>query len=499
MAYFEGKGYAFSWDWHDTYQEANNKAFHVAKVMRMDLLQDIHDAVGKTLTEGTTEADFRRELEPKLKAKGWWGRQKVLAPSGEEQEVQLGSPWRLRTIYTNNLNTSLAAGRWQAFAANADKRPYLQFVCVLDSHTRPSHRILHGKIFHISDPIWKTMAPPLDWGCRCRLRALSADDVKERGLKISNSEGTLSKEDRLVSESTGEMKPVTVYTDPKSGKRVATGPGWDYNPGMTDYQVDTKPYDKDLVQAYEAEVKSEGLAARIPVKTNADIEKLLTQFDKENPGHFQQGFTSLDFTRSGRMMMGASQDGQILISTGTFSDGFKPDRELRSALGKIGRGEDLSFHEEYSLEALWHEIGHTRSKGWVPKAGRPTHVTQVMETLNQWVARNTYPEFLKILGGEAKHQEAILDNGLGYRTWIRNFREMLTLAGIDETAALGVLRPLSVESNWYALPQEVPAQLAGLMAKPELAEKLKRAMRHLDVSQTDAFKRIVGEILKEGV
>jgi SPP1 gp7 family putative phage head morphogenesis protein len=222
----------------------------VAKVMRMDLLKDIREAVEKTLTEGTTYEQFRRELEPKLKAKGWWGRVKQLSPEGVEQEVTLGSPWRLKTIFRTNIQTAYAAGRWRQFEENKDKRPYLEYVAVLDGNTRPSHKVLDGKVFRVDDPIWRTMTPPLDWGCRCRLRALSAEDMEEDGKKLSNSRGTLSQEERLVSEATGELRPVTVYQDPKSGKRVSTAPGFDYNPGMRTFAPDPKAYPPDLMREY---------------------------------------------------------------------------------------------------------------------------------------------------------------------------------------------------------------------------------------------------------
>src|SRR6185503_13553047 len=117
--YFRGKGYAISWDWYDTWQEANSKAFTVAKVTRLDILRDIRSSVDKITAQGITFDQFRRELEPTLKAKGWWGRQKVIGDDGKVTEVQLGSPRRLNTIFRTNAQTALSAGRWKEFEANA--------------------------------------------------------------------------------------------------------------------------------------------------------------------------------------------------------------------------------------------------------------------------------------------------------------------------------------------------------------------------------------------
>ena len=47
---------------------------------------------------------------------------------------------------------------------------------------------------------------------------------------IYSSNNRLSEEERLVSKKSGEYKPVTVYTDPLTGKKIAPDVGWSYNP-----------------------------------------------------------------------------------------------------------------------------------------------------------------------------------------------------------------------------------------------------------------------------
>lgn len=230
IAYFKSKGYAFSWDWQDIWQEAHAKAFTVAKAMRMDVLQTIRDEVQQALNTGMTLRDFQKDLTPKLQSLGWWGR-KMVGDEAGGQEVQLGSPWRLSTIYRTNMQTSYMAGRYADFMENVDDRPYWQYVAVMDSKTRPAHRAMNGLIFAYDDPFWDTHYPPNDWNCRCRVRALSQDNIDERGLRVSTGEGNLSTEQVLVSRTTGEMADVTVYADPRTGAKMAPGAGWNYNPG----------------------------------------------------------------------------------------------------------------------------------------------------------------------------------------------------------------------------------------------------------------------------
>lgn len=113
---------------------------------------------------------------------------------------------------------------------NKENRPYWQYVAVLDSSTRPEHAQLHDLVFPCDDSFWSAFYPPNGWRCRCRVRALSEDYLKRKGLTVESSAGKLSEELRLVSKKSGEYKPVTVYTDPLTGKKLEPDVGWSYNP-----------------------------------------------------------------------------------------------------------------------------------------------------------------------------------------------------------------------------------------------------------------------------
>ena len=246
VAYLTSKGYTISWDWEEVWQDAHAKAFTVAKATRLDILQDIRDAVEKALKEGKTLAWFEKELTPVLKAKGWWGRQEnVDKETGEITSVQLGSPWRLQTIYRTNLQTAYMAGRYAEQLANVEDRPYWQYVAILDGRTRPSHRVLNGKVFRYDDPFWQSFYPPNGWGCRCRVTALSEGNLRRNGLQVTNSEGQLGSTMKLVSPKTGELREVATYrtVDPITRRSLVVVPdvGWSYNPGAA-WRPDTSRY-----------------------------------------------------------------------------------------------------------------------------------------------------------------------------------------------------------------------------------------------------------------
>lgn len=73
ISYLKSKGYKITWDWEEMWQDAHARAFTVAKVTRLDILEDIRSALQKALDEGKTDRWFRKELEPELQRKGWWG------------------------------------------------------------------------------------------------------------------------------------------------------------------------------------------------------------------------------------------------------------------------------------------------------------------------------------------------------------------------------------------------------------------------------------------
>ena len=191
--WYKAKGYTFSWKWQDTWQAAHARSFTVAKAMKLDILKAIKQEVDKIFTDGISFEQFQQDLEPTLKRLGWWGKVKAkdvpgYVPSPDidpEKIVELGSPRRLRTIYTVNTNVAYGAGRWNSFVANAKSRPLLQYHQIDRKTKRKSHTPFDKKVFYWNDPIWKIIAPPSAWLCGCYLTAHTLEEAKQKGWKIS--------------------------------------------------------------------------------------------------------------------------------------------------------------------------------------------------------------------------------------------------------------------------------------------------------------------------
>ena len=156
IAFLESKGMKITWSWREAMDLAAQQSFTVAKAMRMDILQDIRGAVEKSVAQGETFYDFRKNLEPTLRAKGWWGK---------VNGAQLGSPHRLKTIYRTNMQSALQAGRYDQQMESAPSDGWLRYVAILDQSTRSSHSAMDGFQRPASDPIWNRIYPPNGFNC----------------------------------------------------------------------------------------------------------------------------------------------------------------------------------------------------------------------------------------------------------------------------------------------------------------------------------------------
>lgn len=216
--YFRQKGYQITWNWQEMLREAHARAFTVAKATKVDILEDIRKEIDRALAEGTTLEEFRKNLTPMLQRKGWWG---VGVDPETGEIVQLGSPWRLNTIFNTNIQTAYQVGHYRQMT-DPDvlrDRPFWRYVAMMDERTRPEHAAWHGTVLPADDPWWDEHFPPNGWNCRCTAVSLSDYEIERDGYEIGKKI-----EDRFYdwkNPDTGVVEKIPVGIDP----------GWNYNPG----------------------------------------------------------------------------------------------------------------------------------------------------------------------------------------------------------------------------------------------------------------------------
>lgn len=177
--------------WTDLWQGMHARAFVVAGANRAALVADFRQAVDRAIAEGRTIADFRQDFDRIVARHGW--------------SYKGSRGWRSRVIFQTNLRTAYAAGKWAQIQRLKERRPYLRYVAVQDSRTRPEHMAWHGTVLPADHPWWSTHFPPNGWNCRCTVQQLSERDLERLGLRVSDDAPAVRTERRQVNTPDGPV------------------------------------------------------------------------------------------------------------------------------------------------------------------------------------------------------------------------------------------------------------------------------------------------------
>lgn len=337
--------------------------------------------------------------------------------------------------YQFAINSALSADQWSRIGEDNE----VQYRTAGDEHVRKQHVELNRITLPKSSPFWLKWWPPNGWGCRCR------------AIEVLKGKYALSDENDAVAK--GEAATTQIGKD--GNNRMAI---FQFNPGLSGKLMPPEhPYNKVKDADKAADVTGTNNTVRLnemikgDLPTNNEIKNILQSYSEKFPEDFRNGLDEVKFMKSSSYMMQHSMSyrastgewvGGSKISLSTFefaSIKFNPAEELRNGLKAIRNNIPLTFNQEYAFESLWHEILHAKT------LSKPQKLTKVgvqnMETVNQFVARNTYHRFIERLGGKAHHQTEILENGYGYASWIRNFRRQLSNLNITDKEALEYFEP----------------------------------------------------------
>lgn len=175
-------------------QDFYNKSFVVSKVADIDVLSTIQQSLVKALAKGQSFHSWKKELKPFLEKSGYGNLNNS----------------RLKKIYATNIQSAYAQGRKKAQMARSSPKEYpkidsltdrkvdidiakyddgiyFRYVTMQDSRVRALHAKLHNIILPRKHPFWERYYPPNDFGCRCRVEVISADELLEKGLKPTHS------------------------------------------------------------------------------------------------------------------------------------------------------------------------------------------------------------------------------------------------------------------------------------------------------------------------
>ncbi len=216
QAFFRRKLALPSERWDDIQRDQHDKAFIVAGATKADLVADLKGSVQKAIDEGKSIQWFREQFGQIVQKHGW--------ADWTGSSTPAGVAWRTRTIYTTNLKTSYAAGRW-AQMTDPDvlkARPYWRYRHRTIENPRLEHKSWNDLVLPAMHPWFTTHWAPNGFGCNCGIDAINGRQLAAMGKSGPDSPPNDGTYDYTV-PSTGE-----VVTLPKGIQY-----GWDYAPGRS--------------------------------------------------------------------------------------------------------------------------------------------------------------------------------------------------------------------------------------------------------------------------
>lgn len=175
--------------WDDWLAPMHAHSFTIAGAPSVDFVKDMQAALVSNIEQGLTIADFRKKFDVIVKQYGW-------SYKGERG-------WRTKVIYQTNMRSARMAALWQQIQANKDVAPFLEYVAVMDSRTRPQHRAWDGTVLPVDDDFWSTHYPPNGWNCRCTVTQRSQASLTRQDKSVSKSPKLYRRD--VTNRKTGEV------------------------------------------------------------------------------------------------------------------------------------------------------------------------------------------------------------------------------------------------------------------------------------------------------
>lgn len=316
------------------------------------------------------------------------------------QEVQAIYPQYnqsyLQAEYIFATQSAQMASKWVEYEKDGE-RYNLQYRTAMDDRVRPTHQVLHNTTLPPSDPFWDKYYPPNGWRCRC-----TVVQVRKSKYPESNSD-----EARLMAAEATSGQDVIFRFNP--GKQKVIFP-------------EHHPYLKKLSNSEKHKIVQKAKDNN-EITTADDVVRVVNEVSK-NKSWFERGFKSLGVTTKWDANAFTDMNGNIYM---------KKDRLERtiSGINKLSKNEMINSNEADSLSTFWHEVTHNRNK--IGNIRLTEMQRDNMELANEFVSRNTLPEFFEAFGSKVQFPELMTDRKTtGYNSMVKNFQNIITKTGLDK-------------------------------------------------------------------
>lgn len=182
-----------TWDYPSMASEEMIYVTSSANAVRADIIKTMRAALVNAAAQGLTRTEAARVLVQKLKNNGLWDKVETVDPkTGDIKPIRGSSPYRVETFFRSNMQASYMSGKWINMYENRFDKPYLQYLTQADDRVRPSHAVLHKKVWAINDRVWNKIYPPNGYNCRCYVRQIT--EAMARRLGISTGAGEVPRD-----------------------------------------------------------------------------------------------------------------------------------------------------------------------------------------------------------------------------------------------------------------------------------------------------------------
>ena len=163
-------------------QELKFRAFTIARVFSLDVINKIKERYIKALQRGETISDVMQFLDETLEKIG----------------ISERNPYWLEVHARTNFLTAYNAGRW-AQIVKAKTIKYLVYNAILDERTTKLCKSLDGVVRPKDDPFWDRFMPPNHFSCRSLATVVKNEFASLKKIK-STSRKKIEKLEKLIEE-----------------------------------------------------------------------------------------------------------------------------------------------------------------------------------------------------------------------------------------------------------------------------------------------------------
>ena len=335
--------------------------WYIKDKMSKETSEIINRELGDLLERGGTKAEFAKTLETAL----------------EDHVAASKTYWEILADHT--LTKIQNMGHVSGYETAGVQ--YVKIVAVIDSKTTPICRAMNGKVFKVKEfrkQYDKIMAAAEKHDIKAYKAAqpMLGNDAN----KLAAANNNAFTED--------DIKRLGIKLPPYHFRCRTTHVAYFSNPDGIVPKLDNESNDKDSKQLLQT--ISDKNTAEVNIQNT--MQSYFDKYGKETP----RGYSMITCEQKVSWRAATDSHGRYWVSEevgGLFN----------SALLKIKKGKKLSFEEENACKSIWHEICHNKQKKYATRE-RTQRETRIMETINEYVARRTYPIFIERLGGKAYFQ-----------------------------------------------------------------------------------------------